>query len=142
MKVSKKLVDDIIATARGNCENTNMFMRVAEVITAQRALNDVTEDDVGELITDMARFTTYLAEPHDAIYKMIAILGYEVEGEWKPKKNEIYYTIYFATSYMYVVSSWQDDAVDNRLFELNLVFRTKEEAIAMTEKMLAVAKEK
>lgn len=58
---------------------------------------------------------------------------------WKPKMNEEYYVpyIHYAESSMCSVFPWHGDKVDNKLYQLGLVCKTREEAIAMTKKMIA-----
>ena len=144
MKVDKKLVDAVIIATREHYKDINATTIHANTISlmeAQSKLNDKTEDDIANLISDIARFTLYLDEPFDLIYKMIDVLGYEVEGEWKPKEGEMYYAPNFEIAAKHYFRIWNDVVKDELLFDNGLVFRTKEEAIAMAEKMLAVAKE-
>lgn len=58
---------------------------------------------------------------------------------WKPKMNEEYYVPYIhcAESSMCSVFPWHGDKVDNKLYQLGLVCKTREEAIVMTKKMIA-----
>ena len=58
---------------------------------------------------------------------------------WKPKINEEYYVpyIHYAESSMCSLFPWHGDNVDNKLYQLGLVCKTREEAIAMTKKMIA-----
>lgn len=60
---------------------------------------------------------------------------------WKPKNGEIYY--YSCPDYDYLCSNsiWCDDSLDRYRFKYNMVFKTKEEAIALGQKMLTLAKE-
>ena len=62
-----------------------------------------------------------------------------VKLPWKPKMNEEYYVpyIHYAESSMCSVFPWHGDKVDNKLYQLGLVCKTREEAIAMTKKMIA-----
>lgn len=63
---------------------------------------------------------------------------------WKPQKEEIYCIPYISLNEkeMYDKSIWFDDNTDMMLYNMGLVCKTKDEAIALTKKMLAVAKEK
>ena len=65
-----------------------------------------------------------------------------VKLPWKPKTGEKYYipNIFNWNSYNYYL--WVDDERDKELYKRGLVFKTKEEAIKMSKKMLAMAKER
>lgn len=58
---------------------------------------------------------------------------------WKPKMNEEFYVpcIHYSESSMATKFRWRDDNADNKLYQLGLVCVTREEAIAMTKKMIA-----
>ena len=58
---------------------------------------------------------------------------------WKPKKREIYYCPNIFGIDLYNVSVWDDSIVDKEFYKRGLVFKTKEEAIAMSRRMLAIA---
>ena len=58
---------------------------------------------------------------------------------WKPKKREIYYCPNIFGIDLYNVSVWDDSIVDKEFYIRGLVFKTKEEAIAMSRRMLAIA---
>lgn len=62
---------------------------------------------------------------------------------WKPKNNEVYYIpcIHPNGSFMWTSVTWEGNKGDNKLYQLGLVCKTPEEAVALTKKMLAVAKE-
>lgn len=62
---------------------------------------------------------------------------------WKPQIGEKYYIPCIDTEleYMYSVYYWSNDEYDNKYYHMGLVCKTKEEAVALTKKMLAVAKE-
>ena len=62
---------------------------------------------------------------------------------WKPREGEKYYVPRIAIRpydrhYCYY---WDNSGVDIKRYDMGLVCKTKEEAIALTEKMLVVAKE-
>lgn len=63
---------------------------------------------------------------------------------WKPKIDEVYYIpcIHPNDSFMWTSVTWEDNKGDNKLYQLGLVCKTIEEAIAMTKKMLAAVQEK
>lgn len=58
---------------------------------------------------------------------------------WKPKKREIYYCPNIFGIDLYNVNVWDDSIVDKEFYIRGLVFKTKEEAIAMSRRMLAIA---
>ena len=60
---------------------------------------------------------------------------------WKPEYNEEYYIPSIGNASGYNVFFWEGDNVDDEYYNLGLVFKSKEEAIALRQKMLAVAKE-
>lgn len=62
---------------------------------------------------------------------------------WKPQEGEKYYVPRIAIQpedrhYYYY---WDNDGVDIKRYDMGIVCKTKEEAVALTEKMLAAAKE-
>ena len=65
-----------------------------------------------------------------------------VKLPWKPKMEEKYYVpnIFDWDYYKYYL--WFNDKRDEEIYKRGLVFRTKEEAIEMSKKMLAMAKER
>lgn len=65
-----------------------------------------------------------------------SLLTYELF--WKPKEGETYYCPNIFGEDLYNVSVWVDSVVDKDFYIHGLVFKTKEEAIAMAKKMLMV----
>ena len=61
---------------------------------------------------------------------------------WKPKDGETYYIPAIGGEFGYYTVYWFGGNGDKLRYRRGLVFRTKEEAIAMTKKLLAVVKEK
>ena len=57
---------------------------------------------------------------------------------WKPKKDEMYYVpaIGVHPEYMYQEFIWDKDNADIERYNAGLVYKTKEEATAVAEKML------
>ena len=60
---------------------------------------------------------------------------------WKPKYDEEYYIPSISNAVGYNKFYWRGDDSDDKYYNLGLIFRSKEEAIALGQKMLAVAKE-
>ena len=61
---------------------------------------------------------------------------------WKPKEGETYYSPAINDEDNYWPNTWLNDNIDKIRYRRGLVFKTKEEAINMAEKMLAAAQEK
>lgn len=61
-----------------------------------------------------------------------------VRLSWKPKKGEMYYVpaIGVHPEYMYQEFIWDKDNADIECYNAGLVYKTKEEATAVAEKML------
>ena len=66
-----------------------------------------------------------------------------VKLPWKPQKGEKYYIpcIGAQPEYMYSVNHWDNDDIDKKYYHMGIVCKTKEEAIALTEKMLVAINE-
>jgi len=60
--------------------------------------------------------------------------------KWKPAMNKSYYIPGVTNPIKWNFSTWYNDELDNYRLALNLVCRTKEEAIALTDKMLGVVR--
>lgn len=62
---------------------------------------------------------------------------------WRPKNGEKYFMpdLIFGLQKYFTYSFWKDEYLDNLRYENNLVFRTKEEAIAEAERILQLRKE-
>jgi len=60
--------------------------------------------------------------------------------KWTPEMDEIYYIPSTAHPDKYEVNFWKDCDTTKRYLSNNLVCRTPEEAIALTDKMLGVIK--
>lgn len=62
---------------------------------------------------------------------------------WKPAFGDRYYTPsidHKDSLFLYTADVWTDDKFDKEFYKRGLVFKTREEAIAMTEKLLSVVK--
>ena len=59
---------------------------------------------------------------------------------WKPTFREIYYVPSILNRDLYDFNSWNNDEYDKELYRRRVVFKTKEEAINMTGKLLALTK--
>lgn len=60
---------------------------------------------------------------------------------WKPTKGEKYYVSDIFDRDLWDCYLWDDEENDKELYKRGVVFKTKEEAIEMSKRMLAVAKE-
>ena len=65
-----------------------------------------------------------------------------VKLPWKPKMDEKYYIPSIFDWDFYKYNFWLNDECDEKYYKRGLVFKTKEEAIKMSKKMLAMAKER
>lgn len=67
----------------------------------------------------------------------------KIKLPWKPQIGEKYYIPYISTQpkYMYDTYDWNNDGTDIEYYRMGIVCKTKEEAVTLTKKMLAVAKE-
>lgn len=61
---------------------------------------------------------------------------------WKPKYDEKYYIPSISNAFGYNSFYWQRDDSDEKYYNFGIICKSKEEAIALRQKMLAVAKEK
>ena len=66
-----------------------------------------------------------------------------IKLSWKPQKCAPYYIpcIVAQSEHMYSMFYWKDDNYDKEYYRMGLVCKTPEEAVALTKKMLTVAKE-
>ena len=62
---------------------------------------------------------------------------------WQPKMNEEFYIpcIHYTESSMATRLRWRDDNADNKFYQFGLVCKTREEAVALTKKILAAVQE-
>ena len=81
-------------------------------------------------------------------YESVGALAGILTGEtevvklpWKPKMDEKYYIPSIFDWDFYKYNFWLNDECDEKYYKRGLVFKTKEEAIEMAKKMLAVVKE-
>ena len=65
-----------------------------------------------------------------------------VKLPWKPKMDEKYYIPSIFDWDFYKYNFWLNDEYDEKFYKRGLVFKTKEEAIEMSKKMLAMTKER
>ena len=76
-------------------------------------------------------------------YLTSKIISGELKPVWKPKIGEEYFFPYIdmETHERWDFSYWEDTNIDMWYLENNLVFKTKEEALKATNKMLKVLRE-
>lgn len=62
---------------------------------------------------------------------------------WRPQEDEKYYVPFIATKpiNMYDEHYWLNEDIDMKRYRMGLVCQTKEEAVALTKKMLTVPQE-
>lgn len=61
---------------------------------------------------------------------------------WKPKYDEKYYIPSISNAFGYNSFYWKGDDSDEKYYNFGIICKSKEEAIALRQKMLAVAKKK
>ena len=72
---------------------------------------------------------------------LLAVLNGTATIKRKPKYNKKYYIPSIGNTSGYDSFYWQRDNLDEKYYNLGIVCKSKEEAIALRQKMLAVAKE-
>lgn len=100
----------------------------------------LTEENGCEISDDNTNWVTVSAE----VLKWLVMGDVKVvKLPWKPREGEKYYVprIAIRPEDMHYYYYWDNDGVDRKRYDMGIVCKTKEEAIALTEKMLAVAKE-
>jgi len=97
------------------------------------SMNDWFESKEGELISKAFPW-------HDEIADYWADINLKwlkhIEKKWKPKTWEYYFIPTPLNYEKYYAGIWNDDDIDKIRMERGLVFKTKEEAIALTDKIL------
>ena len=63
-----------------------------------------------------------------------------VKLPWRPKYDETYYTASISNAFGYNSFYWKGDDSDEKYYNFGIICKSKEEAIALRQKMLAVAK--
>lgn len=97
-----------------------------------------TEDGLQRVLDSSATWT--FAE-HSILRELLNGKLTFVKFPRKPEYNEKYYIPSINNADGYNDFYWEGDDSDNKYYNLGLVFKSKEEAIALGQKMLAVAKE-
>lgn len=73
---------------------------------------------------------------------LLAVLNGTATIKRKPEYNDKYYIPSIGNTSGYDSFYWQRDNLDEKYYNLGIICKSKEEAIALRQKMLAVAKEK
>lgn len=134
---------------------TNYMREIARLLGVELGESFKLVDDNGGKYHNYYRFTNEKgieeSDDNDNWESAIpGILKWILMGEiriiklpWKPKMHEEYYIpcIHHAESSMCSVYPWHGDKVDNKLYQLGLVCKTREEAVAMTKKMITMIQE-
>ena len=94
---------------------------------------EISDDGVTWKMTSVATLLKYLLMGDIRIIKL----------PWKPQIREKYYVPRIATrpEDRYYWYHWQNSGSDIKRYDMGIVCKTPEEAVALTKKMLAVAKE-
>lgn len=72
---------------------------------------------------------------HNAITESIDYIKQFMEEHW-PRYNDLYYTVDFASNDLVSVGKWRACTKEIILRDNGLIFKTKEEAVAVAKKML------
>ena len=72
---------------------------------------------------------------------LIAVLNGTATIKRKPKYNEKYYIPSISNAFGHNSFYWRGDDSDEKYYNFGIICKSKEEAIALRQKMLAVAKE-
>ena len=72
---------------------------------------------------------------------LLAVLNGTATIKRKPKYDEKYYIPNISNAFGYNSFYWKGDDSDEKYYNFGIICKSKEEAIALTKKMLAVAKE-
>ena len=73
---------------------------------------------------------------------LLAVLNGTATIKRKPKYDEKYYIPSISNAFGYNSFYWRGDDSDEKYYNFGIICKSKEEAIALRQKMLAVAKEK
>ena len=73
---------------------------------------------------------------------LLAVLNGTATIKRKPKYDEKYYIPNISNAFGYNSFYWRGDDSDEKYYNFGIICKSKEEAIALRQKMLAVAKEK
>ena len=71
---------------------------------------------------------------------LLAVLNGTATIKRKPKYDEKYYIPSISNAFGYNIFYWKGDDSDEKYYNFGIVCKSKEEAIALRQKMLAVAK--
>lgn len=80
----------------------------------------------------------WFAAPINALNGLLLGENEIIKLPWRPQEDEKYYVPFIATKpmNMYDEYYWENDDVDIKRYRMGLVCKTKEEAVAMTKKIL------
>lgn len=96
----------------------------------------ITEDGTVELLDENGELVLSGHEYWEDIFTE------KLKPEWKPKVGETYYVpdIYGVYESMYTAYNW-NNSLDNIFYNRGLVFKTKEEAVSVANKILEAIRE-
>ena len=92
-------------------------------------------DEYGEYVSEVTCNDRDLDSVIRATKKAIIHAEEYMKSSW-PKHNDLYYTPCFTDDDLFRARNWIDCTFDRNLKNNNLVFRTKDEAVAAARKML------
>lgn len=92
-------------------------------------------DKYGEYVSEVTCDDSSSESVIKATKKAINHVEEYMKGSW-PKHHDLYYTPCFTDDDLFRARNWIDCTYDRNLKNNNLVFRTREEAVAAAKKML------
>lgn len=116
------------------------FKIVDDTYGIRQSYYRLTEENGCEISDDNTSWVTVSAE----VLKWLIMGDVRISKlPWKPREDEKYYIPYININpvHMYDEYYWNNDNIDIGYYRMGLVCNTPEEAVALTKKMLAVAKE-
>lgn len=85
----------------------------------------------------------WMMAPFDILNNLLIAFYEIIKLPWRPQEDEKYYVPFIATKpiNMYDEHYWLNEDIDMKRYRIGLVCKTKEEAVALTKKMLTVLQE-
>ena len=133
---------------------TNHMAEVAQMLGVKlEEVFKVTDDDSGkyhnyyrftekkgiEVSEDNVKWEADTAEVLVLKWLLIGVARI-IKLPWKPKYDEKYYIPSISNAFGYNSFYWKGDDSDEKYYNFGIICKSKEEAIALRQKMLAVAK--
>lgn len=134
-----------ILKGENNMKNKNYMEQIAKMLGVE--IGEEFKVYRGNSIVDRYKFTQNgliyadTAKSNEIILEDILTGQCYIKKQWKPKEDDIYYVPSPGEPALCKKFTWKDDEIDNHCYENNIICKTEEEAIILTEKMLKIAGE-